>query len=84
MLGSGAILVSFRDVTADRATEAELIKTKEFLERVIESSVDAIISADLRGRIRIFNRAAERLTGYPASEVVGQMKPTVQRIASSA
>ena len=70
---SGAILVSFRDVTADRATEAELIKTKEFLERVIASSVDAIISADLRGRIRIFNRAAERLTGFEAHEVVGRM-----------
>ena len=70
---SGAILVSFRDVTADRATAAELIKTKEFLERVIASSVDAIISADLRGEIRIFNRAAERLTGFPASEVVGRM-----------
>src|ERR1700733_12298728 len=38
---SGATLVSFRDVTADRATAAELIKTKDFLERVIESSVDA-------------------------------------------
>jgi PAS domain S-box-containing protein len=70
---SGAILVSFRDVTADRATEAELIKTKEFLERVIASSVDAIISASMRGEIRIFNRAAERLTGWEARDVVGKM-----------
>jgi len=68
---SGAILVSFRDVTSDRATEAELIKTKQFLERLIESSVDAIISAKLGGEIVIFNRAAERLTGYEAREVVG-------------
>ncbi len=70
---SGAILVSFRDVTADRATEAELVKTKDFLERVIASSVDAIISADMRGRIRLFNRAAERLTGYESAEVVGEV-----------
>jgi len=70
---SGAILVSFRDVTADRATESELIKTKEFLERVIASSVDAIISASMRGEIRIFNRAAERLTGREARDVVGKM-----------
>ncbi|APR84764.1 sensory transduction histidine kinase [Minicystis rosea] len=70
---SGAILVSFRDVTDDRATEAELIKTKEFLERVIESSVDAIISCSMRGEIRIFNRAAERLTGWEARDVVGHM-----------
>jgi PAS domain S-box-containing protein len=69
----GVILVSFRDVTADRATEAELVKTKDSLERVIESSVDAIISADMRGRVVLFNRAAERLTGYAAREVVRQM-----------
>jgi PAS domain S-box-containing protein len=69
---SGATLVSFRDVTADRDTEAELTKTKEFLERVIESSVDAIISADMRGKVRLFNRAAERVYGYDARAVVGK------------
>lgn len=70
---SGAILVSFRDVTADRATAAELSKTKDFLERVIESSVDSIISADMEGTILLFNRAAERVTGYEAREAVGRM-----------
>ena len=70
---SGAILVSFRDVTADRATAAELIKTKEFLERVIASSVDAIISSSMSGEIRLFNRAAERLTGWESPEVVGKL-----------
>ncbi|HVK64892.1 MAG TPA: PAS domain S-box protein [Polyangium sp.] len=69
----GAILVSLRDVTDDRAMAAELKKTKEFLERVIESSVDAIISADNEGVIRLFNRAAERIYGYRASEVIGVM-----------
>lgn len=70
---SEAILVSFRDVTAERATEAELTHTKEFLERVIESSVDAIISADTAGTVLLFNRAAERIYGYEAREVVGVM-----------
>lgn len=69
----GAILVSFRDVTTERATEAELTKTKDFLERVIESSVDAIISADMSGVVLLFNGAAERVYGYPAAEVVGVM-----------
>ncbi|MDC0748540.1 PAS domain S-box protein [Polyangium mundeleinium] len=69
----GAILVSLRDVTDDRAIAAELKKTKEFLERVIESSVDAIISADNEGVIRLFNRAAERIYGYRANEVIGEM-----------
>jgi PAS domain S-box-containing protein len=70
---SGAILVSFRDVTADRATAAELTKTKDFLERVIESSVDAIISADMAGVILLFNRAAERITGFVAKDAVGKL-----------
>jgi PAS domain S-box-containing protein len=70
---SGAVVVGFRDVTADRATATELTKTKEFLERVIESSVDAIISADMTGRVLLFNRAAERCYGYAAKDVVGRM-----------
>lgn len=70
---SGAIVVSFRDVTSDRAIAAELTKTKEFLERVIESSADAIISADINGIVRLFNRAAERIYGFDAKEVVGIM-----------
>ena len=68
----GAILVSFRDVTAERATEAELTKTKDFLERVIESSADAIVSADTTGLVLLYNRAAERTFGHPAAEVVGR------------
>jgi PAS domain S-box-containing protein len=66
------ILLSCRDVTTERATERELTQTKEFLERVIQSSVDAICSADLLGNILLFNRAAERLFGYAAAEVIGK------------
>ena len=67
----GAVLCSFRDVTQQREVEAELTKTKDFLQRVIDSSVDAIISADMGGRIVLFNRAAERIYGKTSSEVVG-------------
>lgn len=67
----GAVLCSFRDVTRQREVEAELIKTKDFLQRVIDSSVDAIISADMKGRVVLFNRAAERIYGRSAADVVG-------------
>lgn len=67
----GAVLASFRDVTQQRAVEAELVDTKDFLQRVIDSSFDAIISSDMRGRVVLFNRAAERLLGRRSSEVVG-------------
>jgi PAS domain S-box-containing protein len=67
----GAVVCSFRDVTLERAVAAELIQTKEFLQRVIDASVDAIVSADLRGRILLVNRAAERLYGRVAVDMVG-------------
>lgn len=68
----GFILCTFRDVTEARGLEAELFKTKEYLQRVIDSSFDAIVSADTLGVLVLYNRAAERLFGYPAHEVVGQ------------
>lgn len=67
----GAVVCSFRDVTKQRAIEGELVKTKDFLQRVIDSSADAIISADLKGRIVLFNHAAERIVGRPSNQVLG-------------
>ena len=65
----GAVLCTFRDVTNERKTEIELKQTKEFFERVIDSSVDAIVSAGLDGRVLLFNRAASRVFGYEPKDV---------------
>ena len=79
----GAVLCSFRDVTAERAVEAELVKTKDFLQRVIDSSVDAIISADMHGRVLLFNRAAERIYGkIRAGDARGERARALPRRAS--
>jgi PAS domain S-box-containing protein len=67
----GVVLCTFRDVTAERAVEAELVQTRNFLRRVIDSSVDAIISADMKGRVLVFNRAAERIYARATSDVLG-------------
>jgi two-component system sensor kinase FixL len=38
---------------------------------VLDSAQDAIISIDQRGLVTLFNRAAERMLGYSANEVIG-------------
>jgi PAS domain S-box-containing protein len=67
------VFISFRDVTALREIESELRQTKEFLENLIQSSVDAIIATDTDGQVILFNRAAEQILGYEAREVVGRI-----------
>lgn len=69
-----AIVLTFRDVTVERSTAIELKRTKEFLESVIDSSVDGIVSANLRGIVLLFNRAASRIFGYAPEDVRGKMR----------
>ena len=72
----GQWLVSFRDVSRVRRVEAELQKTRDFLDNVIQSSADAIVAADLSGQIILFNRAAENLLGLRAIDVIGHQSVT--------
>lgn len=57
----------------ERIVSLELRKTKEFLESLIEASVDAIVAADLSGTIILYNKGAERIYGRSAEEVVGHL-----------
>jgi two-component system sensor kinase FixL len=53
-------------------TEAALASGHaERLDAIINTTVDGIVVIDRRGIIEAFNRGAERLFGYPASEVLG-------------
>ena len=69
----GAVLLSFRDVTEDRKTRDELVRTRNFLQSLIDASVDAIVAADMKGTIILFNQGAQHLYGYRAEDVIGKM-----------
>jgi len=61
-----------RDATADlQRANAELRATKQYLENLIHSTVDAIITFDLEGRITFANEGAVGMLGYPQVELAG-------------
>lgn len=54
-----------------QARESELRSTSARFFRILDISVDAVISIDDDGRIVLFNRGAEEMFGYAADEVIG-------------
>lgn len=54
------------------ATLLELTSTKEYLEGIVESSADIIITVDPAGLIRTVNTGAEQALGYDREEVIGK------------
>jgi two-component system NtrC family sensor kinase len=64
------------DITERKRIENELRETNEFFMNLIESSVDGIIAADMKGNIFVFNKGAEALTGHAAEEVIGKIHIT--------
>ncbi len=51
----------------------ETMEEQKLLANLVEHSADAIVAADMTGTIMIFNRSAERLFGYTATEVIGSL-----------
>jgi len=61
-----------RDLTQRKALERELRETKEFLENVMQSSVDGIVATDMKGYITYLNRGMEEMLGYDREELLGR------------
>jgi PAS domain S-box-containing protein len=60
-----------RDITQSKNLERELRETKDFLSNIMESSVDGIITTDLKGKITYENRGMEEMMGFKKEEVIG-------------
>ena len=73
---------TLRRANEDLETEAgvraaDLRDSNARLRSIIDSAVDGIIVIDAKGHIEAFNRGAERLFGYPESEVLGRNVTTL-------
>jgi PAS domain S-box-containing protein len=61
-----------RDVTEKRKAEVELRRAKEFAETLINTANVMVLGLDLQGRVTIFNKSAEEISGYTGSEIRGR------------
>ena len=65
-------IIGASQIARDISDRKRLERAAAHLAAIIDSSDDAIISKDLDGTIRTWNRAAERMFGFTADEMIGR------------
>ncbi|MCZ6660421.1 MAG: PAS domain S-box protein, partial [bacterium] len=60
-----------------KKSQKDMVQAKKHLESLIESSTDAIVKTDKAGKVVLFNKGAEALTGYRREEVIGRQGPVL-------
>jgi PAS domain S-box-containing protein len=66
------LLETIASQIASAIRSAKFIEVQRFHQELVENSPDPIIVLDKKGRVRIFNKACEKIWDYKASDVVGQ------------
>ncbi len=61
-----------RDVTEKRKMEIQLIKTRNFLQNILNSSIDGISTTDLKGRIVYATPRLTEMLGYEQKALIGK------------
>jgi PAS domain S-box-containing protein/diguanylate cyclase (GGDEF)-like protein len=70
--GAGHVAAIVTDVTARYTALVQIPDREEFLQGILDTVVDGIITIDQLGLIRDFNPSAAIIFGYQPSEVVGK------------
>lgn len=68
----GALVVTFRDITARRRVEHALQQSEQRFQAVFDSALVGIIQIDLSGRVIEVNRATAQMGGYTPEELEGR------------
>jgi PAS domain S-box-containing protein len=67
----GQVSVFVRNITERKRAETALQQAKNFAEKLIESANAMIIVLNAEGKVQVFNKAAEEITGYTRQELLG-------------
>ncbi len=65
-------MLTCMDITKRKDLEEETAKTKNYLQNLLDSASELIISIDENFRITTWNTTAERVTDYKKEEIVGK------------
>ena len=70
---AGHVVAIATDVTARYAAMVQIPDREQFLQGILDTVVDGVITIDQFGLIRDFNPSAAHIFGYQPAEVVGKM-----------
>lgn len=70
--GGSMVMATVHDITSRKQAETALQESEARMRAIFDTAVDAIVTIDERGLIDRLNGAAERLFGYPESEIRGK------------
>lgn len=72
LLAVGFVWFLYRYIGVFQLTKKKVGKSEAFISDVIDSSAEAIITINGKGKIIVFNPAAEKLFGYSADEAINK------------
>ena len=70
-------MVMWQDICERKQMEDDMRRVNILQEAILDSANYTIISTDVHGTIKAFNRTAENWLGYNAEEVVGKTSPAI-------